>query len=223
MTPKLLPPHPSRKDGKLHLTRFDRLDSGGGFQSAGGWPVPSVGDCLRWWDEYDMLDNVRSHSLAVADVAVALASAMSQAGAVLDVECVRASALLHDLGKTYCIRHGGNHSQVGAAWAMRLTANPLLSAGVLHHVFWPFELDMARYALPLLVLYSDKRVMHDRLVGVRERFDDLFSRYGKPGQVNEHMQMSLNQALDIETALNVYLGVDLNECTFDSGRLVRRT
>ena len=32
-----------------------------------------------------------------------------------------AAGLLHDLAKTYCIRHGGSHAQLGAAWVLEAT------------------------------------------------------------------------------------------------------
>ena len=41
---------------------------------------------------------------------------------------VRASALLHDIAKTYCIRYGGSHAQLGAAWALSETHNYKLPA-----------------------------------------------------------------------------------------------
>jgi hypothetical protein len=182
--------------------------------------VPDDAQCARYWEEYAMLDNVAEHSRMVADVATCLARRAVERGLKVDVPTVRASALLHDLAKTYCIRHGGNHSQLGGAWVMELTGNPVIACGVTHHVYWPFALDLARYFPPLAVLYADKRVNHNRLVSIGDRFEDLIVRYGIPLNLQDSINETKRQALELEQLLCDTLEVDLNACDFDSGRLV---
>lgn len=186
------------------------------------WSVPSDEQCRRWWTEFDMLPHIQAHSLLVAQVATFMAKRAVQVGLAVDVQTVRASALLHDLAKTYTIRHSGNHSQLGAAWTMELTGNPQLSQGVMHHVSWPFEMDVLKYFLPMAVLYADKRISHDRLVTMGERFLDLMERYGKTIEIGAKIRLTQAQALAIEASFSRILGVDLNACTFDCGRLVER-
>ncbi|WP_419784707.1 hypothetical protein [Maridesulfovibrio sp.] len=36
------------------------------------WTVPSARQCIDWWDDYQMLDNIKAHSMLVAKVAVKL-------------------------------------------------------------------------------------------------------------------------------------------------------
>ena len=93
----------------------------------------------------------------------------------------------------------------------------------MHHVSWPFELDIERYFLPLAVLYADKRVSHDRLVGMRERFVDLMERYGRTSEIAARIRLTQAQALTIEAEFSRILGVDLNACAFDCRGLVERT
>lgn len=186
-------------------------------------PPPSDMQCFAFWDEYDMLPHIREHSLGVARVATTLALAGVRAGIVLDVQTVRASALLHDIAKTYTIRHGGNHSQLGGAWMQERTGNPLLAMGIIHHVHWPWAVDVRAYFLPMAIIYGDKRVRHDTVVTLDERFDDLYSRYGTTQYIRDRLAESKSQSLDIETALGQTLGINLHEDTFDSGRLVERT
>jgi putative nucleotidyltransferase with HDIG domain len=182
--------------------------------------VPDDAECIRYWGLYAMLDNVAEHSRMVAEVATLLARRAVEMGLDVDVPTVRASALLHDLAKTYCIRHGGNHSQLGGAWVAELTGNPVIACGVTHHVYWPFALDVARYFTPLAVLYADKRVNHNRLVSIEKRFDDLIVRYGIPLNLQDTINETKEQALELEQLLCDTLEVDLNACDFDSGRLV---
>lgn len=185
-------------------------------------PAPSDRECLQCWDDYDMLPHIRQHSLSVARVATCLALAAHAAGLDVDVQLVRASALLHDIAKTYTIRHGGNHSQLGGAWMQERFGNPLLAMGIVHHVHWPWAVDVRAYFLPMAIIYGDKRVMHDGVVPLDERFADLYSRYGTTQYVRDRLAESRHQAETIETALSQTLGMNVHEDPFDCGRLVER-
>ncbi|NCC24086.1 MAG: phosphohydrolase [Deltaproteobacteria bacterium] len=186
------------------------------------FPIPSDGQCQAWWDEYEMLDNVRVHSLAVARVASALAE-MASPGTENDYlrRAVRASALLHDLAKSYTIRHGGHHNQLGGAWVMNLTGNPLVAQGVIHHVFWPGRIDLDAFFLPLVIIYSDKRVRHDQVVSLQERKEDLLIRYGINERSKSHIAKSFDQTTHIERELEQRTGVSLHAHTFDRRGMVR--
>lgn len=184
------------------------------------WRVPTDRECERFWDDYAMPEHIRQHSQMVAKVATFMGQKALGLGFETDVQSVRASALLHDLAKHYTILYGGNHSQLGGAWVMDITGNPAIAQGVTHHVYWPFEPDVEKYFLPLVVLYADKRISHDKLVNIPDRFEDLVERYGQTEEIKVKIGITEQQALEIEKAFNRFLGVELNECTFDSGRLV---
>jgi len=183
-------------------------------------PAPTDMQCFDFWDRYCMLPHIRQHSLGVAGVATRLALLGKRAGLDVDVQMVRASALLHDIAKTYTISHGGNHSQLGGAWMQQATGNPLLAMGIVHHVHWPWHVDVRAFFLPLAIIYGDKRVRHDTVVTLDERFEDLYSRYGKTQYVRDRLAESQHQSSLIEEAFATLLGVDLHEDSFDSGRLV---
>ncbi|MUM76206.1 HDIG domain-containing protein [Pseudodesulfovibrio sp. F-1] len=185
-----------------------------------GLPVPDESRCMEHWSAFAMLENVAAHSLVVARVATFLAVRAREMGMAVDVPTVRASALLHDIAKSYCIRHGGNHSQLGGAWTVALTGNPAIATGVTHHVYWPFALNLADYFTPLAVIYADKRVRHDTLVSIESRFRDLGDRYGVSEPIRQRIEITRVQAVELETLLCDTLEVDLNECAFDCGRVV---
>jgi len=178
--------------------------------------------CFELWDRFDMLPHIRAHSLAVGRVATTLALNAKDAGLNVDIQLVRASGLLHDIAKTYTIRHGGNHCQLGGAWTEEITGNPRLAMGVAHHVHWPWPIDFRTFFLPLTIIYSDKRVRHDTVVTLDERFEDLYSRYGVTPLARERITESRRQGDVLENALSHLLGMDLHEYSFDSGRLVER-
>lgn len=171
-----------------------------------------------------MLPNVRRHSLLVAHVAERLARRAADAGLPVNVAEVRASGLLHDIAKTYCIRHGGSHAQLGAAWTVAETGNRAVAQGVMLHVWWPWALPQGAgvCCLPLFVIYADKRIRHDACVTLEERYEDLRARYGRTPASLENIDLACRQGQDIERALSAQLGWELHEDTFDCGRVVQR-
>ena len=188
------------------------------------WAVPTREECHALWDKYAMPDHIRAHSAMVAAFATCLAQRLAEQGAAIHVPSVLASGLLHDLGKFYTITHGGSHGQLGGAWVMNETRNPRIAQGVLHHVRWPWVIDetVDPWLLTYCIIYSDKRVMHDRVVPPEERHQDLLLRYGITDDAKRRITSSHNQGLEIEAALSRRIKVNLHEHTFDSGRLVKR-
>lgn len=170
-----------------------------------------------------MPEHIRQHSLLVAIIAQDMALEAQHKGLFDCVQTVTASALLHDIAKLYSIKYGCNHAQLGGVWTLEETGNPAIAQGVLHHVFWPWELDPDTYFLPLTVIYADKRVQHDRIVSIGDRFEDLFERYAINDYIRGRIELSLQQAMDLERALSNCLGIELHARTFDSRRLVHRT
>lgn len=184
------------------------------------WSVPDDRQCGELWTQFSMLDNIADHSLEVARVATFVAQKASDVGLDIDVPTVRASAMLHDIAKTYSIKHGGNHSQLGGGWVAEFTGNPAIACGVTHHVYWPFDMDIEKYFTPLAVIYADKRVRHNNIVTIESRFRDLIKRYGVNDYIRSRIEVTRAQAVTLENMMGDIIGVDLNECTFDSGRLV---
>ena len=184
--------------------------------------APGDAACFALWDKYAMLANIRRHSLLVAHIATALARKAEALGLPVRAAQGRASALLHDIAKTYCVRYGGSHAQVGAAWTVAETGNYAVAQGVMLHVWWPWSLPQGTdiCALPFFVMYADKRVRHDACVTLEERYDDLLQRYGRTEEAREGIRAAYRQGKTIEDALAVLLGWSLHEDSFDSGRLV---
>jgi putative nucleotidyltransferase with HDIG domain len=218
------PPGKAIKDS-LEDSRVLEYDPFYGDREFPEYRAPTDEECFRLWDKYEVPGNIREHSFRVGDIARAIALRASETGTLpagCDVQAVRAAGLLHDLAKRYCIDHGGQHAQVGAAWARQETGNPLIAQAILHHVWWPLDADPTRHFLPLAVLYADKRVRHEKIVSLGARFADLIERYAKNDYIKERIKCALSQSKAIEAMFEEILGVDLNACTFDSGRLVER-
>ncbi len=123
-----------------------------------------------------MLPNILSHSLMVCRVSTAIVTALAENGIHLDYEAVQASALLHDITKTRSIETGENHAETGARFLKELGYDTV--ADIVRQHISPKNGD-GSISEAEVVSYADKRVLHDRLVSLNERFDYLFKRYGK--------------------------------------------
>lgn len=188
----------------------------------GAFTVPDEASCLALWDSYAMLPNIQAHSRQVADLALALAERAVEIGKK-DVRALTlASGLLHDIAKTYTVRFGGSHAQLGASWVMSQYKNPQLAQAVLYHVWWPWAFPSDLAAPVFFVLYADKRVMHDTVVSLRERGLDLLDRYSRTEASRQAILAGNEHALRLEGALSAFLEVPLHEYTFTGGRLVKR-
>jgi putative nucleotidyltransferase with HDIG domain len=187
-------------------------------------PPPDDDRCFALWRAYEMLPNVRGHSLLVAHIATRLAERAVEQGFDVSVEQVRAAAMLHDIAKSYCVRYGGSHAMIGASWVVERTAHYPVAQGVLFHVHWPWPLPEGASicGLPFFIIYADKRVRHDHCVNLKERFEDLLARYGKNAEARQSIRESFAQGKNIERAFTALLKWDMHEDSFDCGRLVER-
>jgi hypothetical protein len=59
-----------------------------------------------------------------------------------------------------------------------------------------------------IVNYADKRVQHDRIVSLEERFSDLMDRYGKGQKASEQMEQLRKATFEIENKIFSVLGTD---------------
>ena len=75
-------------------------------------------------------------------------------------------------------------------------------------------------ASALILEYADKRVKHDQLVGLDERFKDLMERYGHDQRAKANMHKIERQAEELERQLAELYKVDVNADFTYSWRLV---
>jgi putative nucleotidyltransferase with HDIG domain len=185
--------------------------------------IPDAVACRALWKQRAMLPNVARHSIQVARFARALAERAAALGKGDVCALTLASGLLHDIAKSYTVRYGGSHAQLGASWVMTHTGNMRIAQAVLHHVWWPWAFPENLTSPVFFVLYADKRVMHDQFVDLKTRYRDLLERYGTNAAAQEAITAGNTHAENLERALSAHLEIDLHACTLAGGRLVERT
>jgi len=157
--------------------------------------IPGRTECLELIATHNMLPHIQEHSRMVCAVAVALARLLNDKGFSFDLDEVEAAALLHDITKTRSLQTGEDHARTGAE----------LLAGMGYHriaciVAQHINPDDATDTISIaeLVSYADKRVLHDRMVTLHERFDYLVQRYGRTESALARIREALQRTLGIE-------------------------
>lgn len=158
-------------------------------------PLPSVDQARALWDRYQMLDNIRDHSEVVCRVALAITDWLAAAGVALRREAVEVGSLLHDIAKTQCLNSDRRHDKEGQEILVEL-GYPELGFLVYRHVVLPvgYPLDET-----MVVNYADKRVKHNRIVDLDERYRYILERYGRGDRERiDRINLGLARALEVE-------------------------
>jgi len=137
--------------------------------------VPDQTTCERLLAEAGVPDHIVAHSALVARLALALGRALNRHGRGFDLDLVRAGGLLHDIAKMDGIENGANHAQVGHERLVAL-GYPEIGDICLTHVVIDVDAPLREAHL---INYADKRVRHQQVVSLDQRFEDLAERYGR--------------------------------------------
>lgn len=166
-------------------------------------------DCLKLMIQCGMLGNIIDHSLEVARVALYLSTELNRRGQNLDLSLVEAAALLHDLTKTECLRTKEDHAFTGSK-RLKEMGYERIGEVVAEHIRLTKVTDPFRISEEEVVNYADKRVKHDRIVSLEERFQDLKERYGYSLRALELLDCLKEETFKIEQKIFSILDFDPN-------------
>ena len=140
--------------------------------------VPSRDQCLEILARHCMPSHILRHSLLVTEVGLFIAGGLNRNSCRLDLRIVEAAALLHDIGKMPALETGDNHAELGARMLSASVAQSVVRI-VAEHIYLDISQTDGPLCESLIVNYADKRVKHDKVVTIQERFEDLIERYAK--------------------------------------------
>ena len=169
--------------------------------------IPDREECLRLMERYGMLEHIVAHSLEVSRVALFLSAELNKRGQQIDSHLVEAASLLHDISKTECLRTKEDHTEAGCR-LLREIGYDKVGEIVAQHVWLTGERSPTAVSEEEVVNYADKRVRHDQIVSLDERFQDLKSRYGKSDGSIKYLTELEKIILGIEKKIFVILKMD---------------
>jgi putative nucleotidyltransferase with HDIG domain len=154
-----------------------------------------------------MLDNIVSHSLEVARVALFLSTELNKKGQSIDLLLVEAASLLHDLTKTECLKTKEDHASTGSQQLKEMGFEKVGEV-VAQHIWLSHGGDPSFVSEEEVVNYADKRVKHDRIVSLEERFKDLKDRYGRDQRATDYLEKLERAIYEIENKIFQILQID---------------
>ena len=139
---------------------------------------PTLAQCLAWWEEWEMPDNIRRHSTVVARSAYVLAVKMREKGITLDPILAHRAGLIHDIDKIDTLHEGGAHGVMGADF-LQAQGYPEMAKIVRDHIMSTIINPEAKSRSweNKLVFFCDKLVEGDELVPFDQRLEALRARY----------------------------------------------
>ena len=154
--------------------------------------------------EYNVPNHIIEHSYKVAKIVYYIAEELKEIPQLnFNKELTFYAALLHDITKYQAILNKGEDHSLTSGELLRKKGYPDIGEIIESHVvlknleYLGFEKE--------LVFYADKRVMHNKIVSLEERFKDLKVRYG----INDKIDEGFNTAKRIENKLEK-LGIRTN-------------
>ena len=160
--------------------------------------------CLQLMCDMQMPEHIVAHSLQVCRVGVCLVDHLKLQGIQMDRQLVIAAALLHDITKTRSFTTRENHAQTGAQFLSDM-GYPEVGHIIEQHV----RLDSyAASDFPTeaeIVNYADKRVLHDRIVTLKERMNYILEKYAKGPEYRERLLWLWNKTEELELRLFSYV------------------
>jgi uncharacterized protein len=167
--------------------------------------IPSRETCLHLMEQKGMLPQIRGHSLQVCRVALCLGENLISHFQELNMGLIEAGALLHDIAKTECIKSKGNHVLIGAEMVRTLGFHSVARI-VAHHVHLENEFPRnGSIDEVVLVHYADKRVLHEEVVDLEERFAYLTKTYGSSDEVVKRIETLYQDTLQLEKMIFLHL------------------
>ena len=140
--------------------------------------LPTRKKCIELLRQHKNPEHIIAHSIVTEKVCVHLGRKLKAQGIKINLQLLSRAALLHDIAKFKTLHKDAKHgiegekilNELGFREIARITKNHGLSRIFVDGALQNWE--------DKIVYYADKRVTHDKIVSLEERFDYLRKRYG---------------------------------------------
>jgi len=169
--------------------------------------IPTTKECKKLIKEYSMLPGIVDHSIQVMRVSMALVDNL-KSGVLIDRDLVVSAALLHDITKTRSLTTKEHHD-ISAGVLLRELGFNRVAEIVEEHVILHNFLPHGKLEEREIIYYADKRVMHDKIVTIEERVQDLIQRYGSTEEIRNLILSNMSMVWDVEKKIAGFMAIDI--------------
>ena len=166
--------------------------------------IPDKKECFNIIHENKMLEHIIRHSEMVMNVADFLCSNLINTFPKLNIDLAKATALLHDITKTRSFTTGERHAETGGELIKNL-GFPEAGDIIRQHVFLDNYNDIPPVIEAEIINYSDKRVLHDKVVPLEERLEYIYKRYVTNAEFIKHFDFMKNKTYLLEKKIFTYM------------------
>jgi uncharacterized protein len=170
--------------------------------------IPSLEECNELMAKYDMLPNIIAHSRQVMHVSLVITDNLKD-GVSVNRNLILAAALLHDITKTRSLETKEPHDQSGGELLRELGFARIGEIVQQHVILLDFN-PQEKLEEREIINYADKRVMHDRIVSLAQRVEDLIQRYGITEEIKARIRQNATKAHALEKKIAASMTIDLD-------------
>jgi hypothetical protein len=162
--------------------------------------IPTETECLELLEKYNTPIHIIAHSKRVRDVAKILAEGLLRRDHGISMDLLCASCLLHDIGKYPCIIEGGGYHDIRGEQILTGEGFGLVAGIVVQHVILRGSKEDP-IAEEHVLFYADKRVVHDEVVSLNDRFLYLEETYGKNEEAIRRLNIMKQETQRLENVI----------------------
>ncbi|OGR28412.1 MAG: metal-dependent phosphohydrolase [Desulfobacterales bacterium RIFOXYA12_FULL_46_15] len=178
-------------------------------------------DCFKLIKTMDMMDHIIDHSVMVTNVTFFLCLQLKKKIPKINTELATSAALLHDITKTRSFHTKENHPETGGSLLTDM-GYPEVGSIIRQHVILDSYISDSPVSEQEIVNYSDKRVLHDRVVSLNERLEYIRLRYGKTIEFQNRVRIMVQNTLNLENKIFLHLDIKPDELSSNVTNEIKR-
>jgi len=183
--------------------------------------IPSKKQCFDLIKKMAMMDHIIDHSIMVSNVALFLSLELKKYYPDLNSRLTTSAALLHDITKTRSFDTNENHSETGGRMLVNL-GYPEVGDIIRQHVMLDSYGNNSPVSEQEIVNYSDKRILHDKVVPLDQRLEYIKLRYGTRKEFKDRIQIMWQNTLTLENKIFCRLDITPNQLSTCVTRKIKK-
>lgn len=171
--------------------------------------IPDIPEIMNILKKNNTPDRVIKHSGKVTDIALKLGRKLKDKGINVNLDMIKAAALLHDVSRVE-----ENHALVGAE-VIAAYGYPEISHIVSQHMTYNFSNQIENLTETDIVCIADRVVKEDQYVGFDARMTDVLKKFKDNPQAIKRISEKMKETKVFLTELEKFLDISIDEIAKD--------
>lgn len=173
--------------------------------------LPDEQECIWLLEKHNTPNHIILHSKKVWEVGRLIGEKVRN-HLEIDMDLLRASCLLHDIGKYPSIVGGKRYHDIVGEEILIEEGLATVGNVIVQHVILRSDVAI-RVCEEHLLFYADKRVVHDNVVSLDDRFLYLIDTYGKTSEAVKRLMEMKDETKRVEDAIFAFVDFSPEDIT----------